>query len=446
MKEKGKGVSLRTLNLLMIIAAVIISGLMFFFTFRFTAGYKRLNVAAEQHIELRKAASELMDASDFLTEKVQRFTVLGDISYLNEYFEEAFEAKHREEAITTMSRVTDANAALLKLQAAMNGSLELMNREYYAMRLVIEAKGFTDYPEVLKDVALSGEDAALSTDEKMHRAAEMVHDDEYYHQKDVIRENMKASLNELEQNANDSDASALEAFGHEMAIFRIVILIQIIGVFALVFMTSRLGIHPVLNAVDRIKQDKQIPEVGANEFRYLAQTYNKMYKVYKRSVEHLNYKASHDELTGAYNRAGYELLISGIDLSSTYMMMFDIDNFKGINDNYGHVTGDKALAKLVKILNSNFRADDYVCRVGGDEFVVFMAHSTEMQRDLIVSKIAQITKELADTSDGMPLISVSVGITHGTEAADADDLFRKADNAMYRAKQNGKNTYCFDSE
>ena len=444
LKQKPKdGISLRTVHLCLIIGAVIISGLMLFSTYHLFSSFRHLTETSEQQIELRKAARELMDASDYLTEKVQRFSVLGDRRFLEEYFEEAFVANHREEAIATMAEGTGTQAALEKLQAAMASSVELMDREYYAMRLVIEAQGYTEYPEVLHSVTLSDEDMALSPSEKMLRAAQMVHDDEYYEQKDRIRENMRASLDELEQMAYDTDASALESLRDELLLVRVIIILQTIGILVMVWLTARLGIHPVLNAVERIKEDSPIPEVGANEFRYLARTYNKMYEVYKKSLASLNFKASHDELTGAYNRAGYDLLLSSIDLGSTYMMLVDVDNFKTINDTYGHEVGDKVLTKLVQVLKKNFRSDDYICRIGGDEFVVFMVHSSEMQHNQVASKIKAINKELNEPEDGLPPVTISVGITHGTEATDAVDLFEKTDAAMYQAKKNGKRTYRF---
>lgn len=444
LKQKPKdGISLRTVHLCLIIGAVIISGLMLFSTYHLFSSFRHLTETSEQQIELRKAARELMDASDYLTEKVQRFSVLGDRRFLEEYFEEAFVANHREEAIATMAEGTGTQAALEKLQTAMASSVELMDREYYAMQLVIEAQGYTEYPEVLQSVTLSDEDMALSPSEKMLRAAQMVHDDEYYEQKDRIRENMRASLDELEQMAYDTDASALESLRDELLLVRAIIILQTIGILVMVWLTARLGIHPVLNAVERIKEDSPIPEVGANEFRYLARTYNKMYEVYKKSLASLNFKASHDELTGAYNRAGYDLLLSSIDLGSTYMMLVDVDNFKTINDTYGHEVGDKVLTKLVQVLKKNFRSDDYICRIGGDEFVVFMVHSSEMQHNQVASKIKAINKELNEPEDGLPPVTISVGITHGTEATDAVDLFEKTDAAMYQAKKNGKRTYRF---
>ena len=445
MSKKEGGISLRTIHLCLIVGSIVICSLTLFATYQLSKGFWHLKETSDLQIELRKAAAELMEASDYLTEKVQRFSVLGDRTYLNEYFEEAFTAHHREEAIERMS-VDDRSAdALKELQAAMEVSVGLMEREYYAMKLVIEAKGITEYPEILRSVELSAEERTLSPDEKMRRAALMVHDDEYYAQKDVIREKMKSSLSALEKMAYDTDESALNSLRDELNLVRIAIILQTIGIIFMVWMTSRLGIHPVLNAVERIKEDSPIPEVGANEFRYLARAYNKMYEVYKTSLEHLNFKASHDELTGAYNRAGYDLLLSSIDMSSTYMLLFDLDNFKNINDTYGHETGDKVLIRLVEVLKSFFRDDDYVCRIGGDEFVVFMVHAAKVHQNLIAQKIEKINKKLSESEDGLPPISVSVGIAHGADAKNGENLFEKTDKAMYRAKQSGKQTYSFSS-
>ena len=442
MKKKG-GISLRMIHTCLIIGSVILCSLILFATFHLSASFRHLTQTSELLVELRSAASELMEASDYLTEKVQRFTILGEKSYLDDYFNEAFEANHREEAIRRMSVGEGSEEALNKLKDAMDNSVKLMDREYYAMKLVIDARAYRDYPEVLQSVKLSEDDQALTSDEKMRLAASMVHDDVYYSQKEKIRNNMRSSLDALEKMAYDKDTAAMNSVQNDLTFMRIMIIVQTVSILFMVWLTSRLGIHPVLNAVERIKQDSPIPEVGANEFRYLARAYNKMYDVYRSSLEHLNFKASHDELTGAYNRAGYDLLMTSVDMSSTYMLLFDLDNFKGINDTCGHETGDKVLVKLVKVLNDNFRSDDYVCRIGGDEFVVFMVHASRMQHDLIARKIDEINDRLADTSDGLPATSVSVGVVHGSAVKQGESIFEKIDEAMYRAKQGGKKTYRF---
>jgi hypothetical protein len=92
----------------------------------------------------------------------------------------------------------------------------------------------------------------------------------------------------------------------------------------LALMISRLGIKPVLRANECIKDNRKIPEAGTKEFRSLASAYNRMFELYENSTERLNFKAYHDELTGVYNRAGYESIVTGIDLKSTYMLLFDL--------------------------------------------------------------------------------------------------------------------------
>ena len=444
MKEKKEqGISLRSIHVLLIIVMIVMSGIVIYSTYRLTSTFLSLVSATEENAELEKAAHELMDASDYLTEQVQRFTINGDRRFMDQYFTEAFESNRREQALSKMDVDEDTQAALKQLEEAMANSVSLMDQEYYAMRLVVDAKGITGYPEILDTVILSGEDAALSAEDKIRRATELVLNDDYYEQKDLIRQDMRESLEEVDKLMKKAKDTELSTLGRELEVVRIVIVIQVISIFILVRLTSILGIDPVLKAVDRIKEDNPIPEMGANEFRYLAQAYNKMYARYRTSLEHLNYKASHDELTGAYNRAGYDLLLSAIDHRSTIMMLIDVDNFKSINDTYGHETGDKVLIKIVQVLNSIFRDDDCICRIGGDEFVVFMVHSSNISRRLIETKINQINIELENTDDGLPPVSISVGIVNGRDIKNAETMFEKTDAAMYESKKQGKNTYTF---
>ena len=442
-KSAEKGISLRVIHLYLIGIAVVLSIVMLYSTMRLSSNFKHVIDATEEHMALERSALELMDASDYLTECVQRFTINGDTHFMELYFTETFDSQRREEAVRRMQVDADATPALEMLQSAMDASLRLMEDEYYAMRLVIEAKRYTDYPGVLKDVELSPSDVGLPPSVKMRRATEIVLGDRYYTQKDQIRTDVHACLEEIEKLTSSVDNMELTALQRELNIVRVIIVLLIATILFMVWLTAYLGIDPVLQAVDRIKTDRPIPEVGANEFRYLAQAYNKMYSVYKNSIDRLNFKASHDELTGVYNRAGYDLLLSSIDLDTTYMLLIDVDNFKVINDTYGHEVGDKALIRLAEVLRSSFRADDHICRIGGDEFVVFMVHSTEMQHALIESKIERINSELEKPKDGLPPISISVGIVHGSQATNTTALFEESDEAMYEAKRHGKHGYTF---
>lgn len=441
--KRAEGISHRKVHIVLIIIIVIFSGTVVFSTAKLTSTFMRITSASKQNSELRNAANELMSASDYLTEQVQRFTIDGEVKYMEEYFTEAFESQRREAAIAKMDVDDRTDAALTHLQTAMAESVDLMDKEYYAMRLVIAAKGYVNYPELLKGVKLSLEDLVLPSDEKMRRATELVLSEEYYEQKDAIRREVQESLVEVNKISKNIEENELESLRHQMRIVRAAIVIQAAFIFFTLWLTSRLAINPLFDAVDRIKEDSPISENGSNEFNYLARAYNKMYEKNKSSFERLNYKASHDELTGAYNRAGYDYLLANIDLSSTYMMLFDVDNFKSINDTYGHETGDKVLIKIVNILKSIFRDDDCICRIGGDEFVIFIMHSSSMQRRLIESKISQINTELENTDDGLPPVTISIGIVNGKDVKDTEHIFEKTDAAMYESKKSGKNTYTF---
>ena len=128
--RKYGGVSLRTIQILLIVAAVIFSALMLFFTFYLSNNFQKITQTSEHHIELRKTALELMNASDYLTEKVQRFTVEGDTRFLDAYFEEADSLHRREDALSKLAKEKGNDAAVKNLQAAMDASMQLMVREY----------------------------------------------------------------------------------------------------------------------------------------------------------------------------------------------------------------------------------------------------------------------------------------------------------------------------
>lgn len=445
-KIEKDGISLRVIYMGLLILAVFASGLLLYATYNTSAAYNNLSEATDEYIELQKAAHELMDASDLLTESVQHFTAEGNTKYLDDYFTEAFEAKHREEAIQIFSQQADSESALRKLQLAMNDSLKLMEREYYAMKLVIEAQEIKVYPELLKDVQLTAKDKARPANEKMYLAQKMVLDDDYFDQKDLIRTNMHSSLKEIEEMTHTLQKSSSSDMKNNLHWVRILIVIQTVGVLIVIWLTGQLGINPILKAVENIREDNPIQVIGANEFRYLARTYNKMYDVYKASIERLNYKASHDELTQTYNRSGYELILTSIDMSSAYVIMLDGDHFKEINDNYGHDIGDKVIKKIAETVKRNFRSDDYICRIGGDEFVVFMVHTDKGHMQLVGSKIRQINKELSDTGDGVPATSVSAGIVHGSLSEDKQTLMHYADQALYKSKAKGPGQYTFYEE
>lgn len=437
-KVKENGIRLRWVHIIIIIFTAVISFFMLYETFRFSAAFEDVTGATDEFIELQKDADDLMNASDYLTQEVQDFTVTAEKIHLIHYFEEAEETKRREKAIEKMKDITGEGTAYKFLHNAMNESLDLMQTEYYAMKLITIACEIEYIPDEVEKVELTKQDAALSNSEKIKLAQRMVHDTTYHRKKEVIRTNMESCLVELEKQTHIIQNEANEKLETRLNAIRVIIFIQLAIIIVILIMTSVLVILPMLRGVYSIKKDEKLPVKGAYEFRYLAKTYNSMYEAFKKSIASLNYEASHDKLTGLYNRAGYDVLSRSVDLGTTAVLMIDVDKFKDINDQYGHDVGDKILQKFARVLRKTFRSEDYICRIGGDEFVVFMMHVTDELRDLIILKTKQINSALADVSDELPPASASIGIAFGHDAPDMETLLKHADEALYNVKENGR--------
>ena len=162
-----------------------------------------------------------------------------------------------------------------------------------------------------------------------------------------------------------------------------------------------------------------------------------------RSDRILSDQAVHDPLTGLYNRAGYEQHMVGLDVKETALLLIDADHFKEVNDEHGHEVGDRILKKIADALRDNIRADDCICRIGGDEFAVLMHRPDGLQEDLITARVRDINSALSDISDGLPATSISVGAAFGGEAEDIERLFENADMALYERKRKGRGGVCF---
>lgn len=155
-------------------------------------------------------------------------------------------------------------------------------------------------------------------------------------------------------------------------------------------------------------------------------------------------QARRDVLTDAYNRAGEQIIEDKIARGERGLLfMMDVDSFKQINDAYGHTAGDELLVKVGAALKETFRAGDIVARVGGDEFVIFIAGVDEagiarQKARALQQRIGQIRLE----EHPHVAFSVSIGIAacprHGDTYA---QLYAAADRAMYTAKRRGKRQF-----
>jgi two-component system, cell cycle response regulator len=157
-------------------------------------------------------------------------------------------------------------------------------------------------------------------------------------------------------------------------------------------------------------------------------------------------EAMHDPLTGALNRRAFADILSRA-LSEEHrhrvglaLGICDVDDFKKVNDVYGHKVGDEVLCGVVQRLASSLRAEDVVSRHGGDEFVVLAEHTGDADIGLIYERArAAVSDHLIPTQAGDLSITLSFGVSAWRQGDTADDLLGAADAALYRAKNAGRN-------
>jgi diguanylate cyclase (GGDEF)-like protein len=158
-----------------------------------------------------------------------------------------------------------------------------------------------------------------------------------------------------------------------------------------------------------------------------------------RAMASSELQATTDPLTGLLNRRSLEAELSSLrERNAEYAVAFlDLDHFKELNDTFGHETGDRALRSFARILSSTARDSDLVCRWGGEEFVVLFPDTTAAQAEPITQRIAGNLADSVLTGD-VPPFTISVGIADSETAADPVEVIRTADEAMFRAKQTGR--------
>lgn len=171
---------------------------------------------------------------------------------------------------------------------------------------------------------------------------------------------------------------------------------------------------------------------------------NSEINVLKDKLEIARKEAIVDMLTGLLNRRGCEERLQAINIEKTHTSLaIDIDHFKRINDEFGHFVGDKVIQHVANLIKSNVSEDDIAVRYGGEEFMVIMVNKTvteaQITSDKIRLAISSLRLKSKSTDNFLPSISVSVGIAQTQEDKSWMDLFKRSDDALYQAKEAGRN-------
>jgi len=196
----------------------------------------------------------------------------------------------------------------------------------------------------------------------------------------------------------------------------------------------------------------QSPAVARNLLEVLIQRMRHDNSVIRRSQQlqrHYAHHAATDPLTGLYNRRWFDeglprqmtrCLENGQPFS---LFIADIDFFKDFNDRYGHLAGDQAIKAIAGAITINLRKSDMAVRFGGEEFLVLLPGSDRLGAAAIAERIRlAVKKTVLCYTDGreLPSVTVSIGIAEMTPGGKAEELIENADNALYLAKQKGRDS------
>ena len=436
------GLHLRTANIFFVVIAFLAALALMAADLSVARGYQHMEAASDRYIAAQQAASDLESGSDYLTDRVRCFVVTGEMEYLQDFFEEVDVTRRRDQAVEKLEKLVsdEESSALVSLNTALELSNELINTEYLAMRLMLEAGNYdmSRVPSEIADITLSPDIQSRPSEELKNMAQTLVFDNNYMHYKDRIRENVSLCTQELIHSASrelEKASAQLALLVWIQTVLTVMFLLIVVGI---VLVISRLIRKPLSEMVKKMQAQEVIPPTGVQELRFVTRTYNKILLENQDARERLSHEASHDALTGLFNRGAYDLLMSSTDKEHMALLLIDVDNFKGVNDTYGHAVGDRVLKRVADILKHSFRSVDILCRIGGDEFAVVMTRANSSMADLVLNKIQRANDLLQHPKDDLPPVSLSVGVAFSDRKNPKGDIFKDADTALYQVKESGR--------
>jgi len=436
---KIKGFHIRHFIFLVATITIILSLLAFFSNIQVKQIYLSLVDAEINYSHGLELGYKFQAASNRMTKAVQHYVETNDFNYLTEYTKELTE-KTREKAI---EKIPSSDDERLLLKLAKDKSDALLFEEFHAIKLMLpEDFSNPDMPQEILNFELTNEEKSLSFSERQDKARQIVFGTMYNTLKDDVNNRVNDYI-QLSLSREEITVKECTNFMNSSIIFQRIILLSCIFVIIAVLVILYFQVILILQKyVTDISKDKQLKPKGVFELQYLANMYNVVSENKNNNLRALKRKADLDFLTGVANRGAFEQYVKDYTKSPSTdkgaFMLIDLDNFKMINDTFGHAMGDLVLKKIADILTSTFRNDDFVARIGGDEFAIWFPALIEENVHFIIDRINTINKDLVLPSREMPPCSLSAGISFFTQGETYKSLYKKADIALYKVKENGR--------
>lgn len=442
MAEKQKGLSIRFLTFILAIITATVFAAVIFLLLSVSAHFELVNASIDKFLVSQKSSKMIQDSASYLTEQARLFVITHETEYAESYLKEKNVERSREKALEQLQTVCSTDdLAYQRLQIAQSQAENLISVEVYAIKLVYESlkDGKIEIPESIKSVKLREVDENLSPEKLQNLALNTLFGDGYLIYKKRVDENCNLTVQDIEEEITSELKLNSDSLGDSLELMRILMILLLI-VLAAVFISFNILVLRVLKKfIKSIQKDERLPYKGSSELKFFAGTYNAIYEIKAKNEKELLFNAEYDALTGILNRRAYEQICKKCaeEKDKIALLLIDMDNFKNINDTYGHAGGDEALKALAKHLKETFRRGDYVCRIGGDEFAVVLRGIKAAADEAIVRKIRYINELLADLDGGIRHVSVSAGAAMSDEGY-TKELSERADKALYYTKEHGR--------
>lgn len=208
--------------------------------------------------------------------------------------------------------------------------------------------------------------------------------------------------------------------------------------------SAKTHLHTLLDHYKKLlRQTQQLVKLNDSHANKLHQLNNQL----KQYSESLEYTASHDALTGLFNKSTItDIIRKQLEISDFVLIIFDIDHFKTVNDSYGHQTGDKVLSGVAQLANACLDERGYLGRFGGEEFMIVLDETSDAESMEIAHDLRNQMEQAVLAHDGETAISVtiSLGVTSVKINESFDEIYDRVDKLLYAAKNNGRNAVVSD--
>ena len=442
-----KKISIRIVSIGIIVVTVVIGAWLGFISTVCARQFQNLQDETERFIQCESAVQQMQAGSDYLEKQVREYVQSGQYIHMDFYLREIQQTQRYEEACSYLKTEFGGTTTISPLEAAIEYEARLREQDYYIMRLMVEVSfaNETLWPDEIRDIELTPEDEALDLDDKWERAQEILDSHEYK----ILRTNednyISSTTQLLGQQTRNNQNHAQAVFRDVYAKFEMGVALLMLLVLLTCMAIWNLVVAPLKMYSRSIVRGEIFPVVGAKELQELANTYNKVYKENQEAQKLIRHEAEHDALTDALNRGAFEKILDIYEKggSDFAMIMVDVDTFKQINDHHGHAVGDRILVKVANNLTREFRSIDYICRIGGDEFAIIMVDVGTEHTEVVREKIAHVNELLFNPTDGLPPVSLSVGVAFADRENPGQSIYKDADKALYKVKNSGRHNCGF---